>query len=539
MMRLRLRTVLASVFLLILALPLTGFLALRIYESALVRQTESELIGQGAILSAAYAALFDRHAGRNFDWDQYGLPLPVQSKASDYSSADSDLVAPTRDYEPHPAKLDLARDRALPPAPDPLPANEAADALARVTGSELKPVLDQAQQVTLAGLRVIAPNGVIVASTGDGLGLSLLQQQEVQRALAGEFLTLLRERKPSSTPPPGIASISRNTSLRVFVAMPISHRNRVIGAVLLTRTPSNLTKVVWARRVKIAQVGVLLLLATLALAWLTATTITQPLRRLAQQAQRARAGERNAVQPARRRVVKEVAELSETVAGMADALQARAAYIKDFAAHVSHEFKTPLTAIGGAAELLKEHGNGMSEAERAGFLNIISKDTARLDQLTRRLLELARADMATPSEERCLFASVLRTAVHRARESGQLIELAEPLPEQASLPMSAELFDSILSGLFDNARQHAPGAVVNLVCEQTKGQLNLLVSDNGPGISAGNADQIFTPFFTTARAQGNTGLGLAIIRALLAAHGGNIVLLPSDSGTRFKLSWTL
>lgn len=539
MIRLRLRTVLASVFLLILALPLTGFLALRIYESALVRQTESELIGQGAILSAAYAALFDRHAGKNFDWTQYGLPLPVQGNSNDYSSADSDIAVPTRDYEPHPAKLDLARDRALPPAPDPLPASEPADALARVTGGELKPILDQAQQVTLAGLRVIAPNGVIVASTGEGLGLSLLQQQEVQRALAGEFLTLLRERKPSSTPPPGIASISRNTALRVFVAMPISHRNRVIGAVLLTRTPSNLTKVVWARRVKIAQLGGLLLLATLLLAWLTATTITQPLRRLADQAQRARVGERNAVQPARRRVVKEVAELSETVAGMADALQARAAYIKDFAAHVSHEFKTPLTAIGGAAELLKEHGSAMSETERASFLSIISKDTARLDQLTRRLLELARADMATPSKESCLLAQVLRTAVHRARENGQLIELVEPLPEQASLPMSAELFDSILSGLFDNARQHAPDAVVTLQCEQAKGQLNLLVSDNGPGISAGNADQIFTPFFTTARAQGNTGLGLAIIRALLAAHGGNIVLLPRSSGTAFKLSWTL
>jgi signal transduction histidine kinase len=539
MMRLRLRTVLASVFLLILALPLTGFLALRIYESALVRQTESELIGQGAILSAAYAALLDRHAGKNFDWTQYGVPLPVQSKNNEYSSADSDYVAPARDYEPHPAKLDLARDRALPPAPDPLPASEPADALARVTGGELKPILDQAQQVTLAGLRVIAPNGVIVASTGEGLGLSLLQQQEVQRALSGEFLTLLRERKPSNTPPPGIASISRNTALRVFVAMPISHRNRVIGAVLLTRTPSNLTKVVWARRVKIAQITGLLLLATLALAWLTATTITQPLRRLAQQAQRAHAGERNAVQPARRRVVKEVAELSETVAGMADALQARAAYIKDFAAHVSHEFKTPLTAIGGAAELLKEHGGAMSETERAGFLNIISKDTARLDQLTRRLLELARADMATPGKGNCNLASVLRTAVHRAREGGQLIELIESLPEEVSLPMSAELFDSILSGLFDNARQHAAGAVVTLQCEQEKGQLNLLVSDNGPGISTGNADQIFTPFFTTARAQGNTGLGLAIIRALLVAHGGNIALLPQDSGTTFRLSWVL
>ena len=188
MKRLRLRTVLASVFLLILALPLTGFLALRVYESALVRQTESELIGQAAILSAAYATLFERHAGAGFDYSRYGqpqppAPLPARSLYGESAYATLEPKTQPKDFDPRPARLDLARDCVLQPPPDPLPATEPADTLAQLTGSELAPVLQQAQRVTLAGLRVIAPNGVLVASTGEGLGLSLAHQPEVARAL--------------------------------------------------------------------------------------------------------------------------------------------------------------------------------------------------------------------------------------------------------------------------------------------------------------------------------------------------------------------
>ncbi len=537
MSRLKLRTVLASVFLLILALPLTGFFALKVYESALVRQTESELIGQAALLTATYSTLFVRLAGKGFDYSSYGQPPPQQSQSAYDRLGQEALAAAPMRYAPRPARLDLTRDPVFAPAPEPLPALRAADAVALAVGAELQPVLLQAQRVTLAGLRVVAANGVVVASSGDDLGLSLAHQREVADALRGEVRSLLRARKPVDLTGPSVDGISRTTALRVWVAMPVLAEGRVIGAVLLMRTPANLWQVLWARRGVLALLVCGLLATTLALAWLTATTLTQPLRQLAAQAQRASAGERGAVRPARRRVVQEVAELSDTIAAMAAALEARADYIKDFAAHVSHEFKTPLTAIGGAAELLREHGDAMEPAERARFFDILSKDTQRLSRLTGRLLELARADMATATQGDCLALPVVQAAVARAADQGQNVQLASDSATALRLPMPAEMLDSIVSGLLDNARQHAPGAAVELSLQQQASDIVLRLADDGPGVSAANAEKIFTPFFTTARSQGNTGLGLAIIRALVAAQGGSIALLPSAKGSVFELRW--
>jgi signal transduction histidine kinase len=104
--------------------------------------------------------------------------------------------------------------------------------------------------------------------------------------------------------------------------------------------------------------------------------------------------------------------------------------------------------------------------------------------------------------------------------------------------MSAETLDSILHMLLDNSRQHAgrdAQVTIDWQLETGGRSLSLAVSDNGPGISSGNIERVFEPFFTTARERGGTGLGLAIIRALLKAHGGDIALAPSARGASFRL----
>ena len=85
--------------------------------------------------------------------------------------------------------------------------------------------------------------------------------------------------------------------------------------------------------------------------------------------------------------------------------------------------------------------------------------------------------------------------------------------------------------------QHAPNPVVIDICLYTEGrQAIITVKDNGPGIPSALEDQVFEPFFTQAREQGGTGLGLAVVRALVNAHQGNIRLLPEVSGAGFELS---
>ena len=98
--------------------------------------------------------------------------------------------------------------------------------------------------------------------------------------------------------------------------------------------------------------------------------------------------------PCRPSLCGEAAELADAIARMTATLEGRATYVRSLAAHVSHEFETPLAAIRGAAELLAEHGNTMSEEEHTGFAKAIEDGAMRLDRLVRGLLDLARADMA-------------------------------------------------------------------------------------------------------------------------------------------------
>ena len=90
--------------------------------------------------------------------------------------------------------------------------------------------------------------------------------------------------------------------------------------------------------------------------------------------------------------------------------------------------------------------------------------------------------------------------------------------------------------LFENARLHG-GDEIEIALTRHSHAIQLVFSDNGPGISKANAKRIFEPFFTTARKNGGTGLGLAIIATLMNAHQGSISLAPSDKGCRFELTF--
>src|SRR5206468_2543920 len=116
----------------------------------------------------------------------------------------------------------------------------------------------------------------------------------------------------------------------------------------------------------------------------------------------------------------------------------------DFAAQVSHEFKTPLTAMQGAVEMLREHGAGMSEAERTRFLDILEHDAKRLAQLVRRLLDLARADVMPGASETSDVGAVLYGVAARHRDQGLIIELRAP-DEPLHARIAADLLGSILN----------------------------------------------------------------------------------------------
>jgi signal transduction histidine kinase len=136
--------------------------------------------------------------------------------------------------------------------------------------------------------------------------------------------------------------------------------------------------------------------------------------------------------------------------------------------------------------------------------------------------------MAAPVDEAVDPVPVIARTADAYRGDGFAIDLLwDAPPPPVALP--AGTIETAMATLFDNARQ--AGARVVRVEGHTVGQVRLRITDDGPGIAAGDRSRLFEPFFTTRRAQGGTGLGLAIARSLLEAGGGTIDVAEGDATT--------
>ncbi len=328
--------------------------------------------------------------------------------------------------------------------------------------------------------------------------------------------------------------MSRGTGMRVFTAMPVIVRDQVAGVVYASRTPSNVFIYLYEQRGKVALAILFMIIPTLLIGILFHRTITEPMRELIARSNRIGKGERNALQPLRRHGTSEFARLAQSFLAMAGRLNARSSFISTFATHVSHELKSPLTSIQGAAELLRDDIDAatpaMTDKDRRKFLDNIIADADRLTNISVRLRDLARAENPVAVGATKLSASIagLRSAFAALdiRASGEL---------DAPMRISEENATIIFSNLADNAARHG-STTLDLSAIRQRNLLLVQVSDDGEGISANNRTQIFDSFFTTRRDSGGTGMGLAIVRAMLDAHGGAIRLLNIEQGTAFELS---
>jgi signal transduction histidine kinase len=228
----------------------------------------------------------------------------------------------------------------------------------------------------------------------------------------------------------------------------------------------------------------------------------------------------------------EIRSLYVNFAAMAERIERRGRYLRDFAASVSHELKTPIAGIKGALELLTEHPT-MSDAERARFLANAGADADRLSHLLQRLLDLARADMAVAPEDSAADLEPPLLAVADAHRSGAFdIEVAVPALSPVAAP--AALIEAVVETLVENSRQ-AGASAVRISAQGEGARVRLTVSDNGPGVPAADHERIFEPFHTSRRMEGGSGLGLSIARSLLAACGGSIESVKVEEGAKFEI----
>ncbi len=201
----------------------------------------------------------------------------------------------------------------------------------------------------------------------------------------------------------------------------------------------------------------------------------------------------------------EFSQLGQAVLEMTSALRGREAVLRSYADHVTHELKSPLTVIQGAAELLEN--SDLSDADRIKLLQGITDNTRRMEALLDGQRALAQAQEGMPAGD-CQLSDVLMGV------EGAIVV------SDGTIPLPREVMDLVVTHLVGNARAHGAGQV-----RFDYHDARLLIKDDGTGISEGNRERIFDPFFTTRREQGGTGMGLPIVRRMLQSQGADIRLL--------------
>jgi signal transduction histidine kinase len=204
--------------------------------------------------------------------------------------------------------------------------------------------------------------------------------------------------------------------------------------------------------------------------------------------------------------------------------------MRQFVADASHELRTPLTSVRGLAEFGLQQGDTASPDELQRLMTLIRHEASRMGRLVDDLLMLARLDTGRRLDRRHVdLASIAAQAVQAAR----VVSPDRPITLLADDPVivyaDTERLRQVIDNLIANAAQHTPPrSPVIVSVAATSGIGEIIVADNGPGMTAEQAARVFERFYRTddarARARGGTGLGLSIAASLAAAHGGDITV---------------
>lgn len=327
--------------------------------------------------------------------------------------------------------------------------------------------------------------------------------------------------------------------LVLSISSPIQRFKEVLGVVTLTTSGARIDQAVAEVRRDILNVFFVALGVTILLSFYLASTITNPIRRLAEGADRVRTGmNRKENLPDFRNRQDEIGDLSASLQDMTHSLWQRMDAIERFAADVSHEIKNPLTSLRSAVETL---GRVKDETAKAKLLAIIQDDVGRLDRLITDISDASRVDaeMSRALEERVDLSTVV--AMLAETHNGSLDD-----SDTASVRVVPEIDNSagrlsvrgkegrivqVLENLIGNAMSFSPsGGTVRLFAERRsaagRGEIVLRVEDDGPGIPPGKEEKIFERFYSE-RPEGekfgtHSGLGLSICRQIVEGHGGTI-----------------
>ena len=219
---------------------------------------------------------------------------------------------------------------------------------------------------------------------------------------------------------------------------------------------------------------------------------------------------------------------------------------RDFVANVSHEIKTPLTAIKGFVETLRQ-GNVDNPAEAQRFLGIIQKHADRLSSIVEDLLSLSRIEQGDEVKviklDEGSIKDVFKTAIQicRPKAEEKNININQTCDEQLVSRFDASLLEQAVVNLLDNAIKYSePNSTIDLKAHQKNSQIKITIADRGIGIAKKHLPRLFERFYRVDKARsrymGGTGLGLAIVKHIAQAHGGDVSVESSlGEGSVFSI----
>ena len=227
----------------------------------------------------------------------------------------------------------------------------------------------------------------------------------------------------------------------------------------------------------------------------------------------------------------ELADLGSDFDRMAERLQGLIDSQRRLLHDVSHELRSPLARLQAAADLMRQ------QPERAGeFVERIERDTARMDRLVGELLTLARLDagMAGDLDDAVDLAELLYDIATDARfeAAAKHAQIALDVTSQSRVRGRADLLHRALENVVRNAVRHSPeGGRIAIRVREDGAQVSIAVEDEGAGVAVRDLDAIFDPFFRGAgTASAGYGLGLAITRRIIEAHGGAVTAANRPAG---------
>jgi two-component system sensor histidine kinase CreC len=326
-----------------------------------------------------------------------------------------------------------------------------------------------------------------------------------------------------------LANVSvEGNELRVFA--PVRFNQELVGWVGVGRQLGTVTEGISNARWRLVWAAATIAAVMIVAGWWIAARLTDSLERLTAHVREVRDG-RPSVPPESR--AREIAELSAAFEEMRDALEGRQ-HVERYTQALTHEVKAPLAAIRGAAELMDED---MPVEQRAKFLANIRGETARIQQIVERLLELSslEARKALRQTEDIGTDDLAQTAATALRPAFEAARVTLTVAAAAATVRGERvLLREALVNLLQNALDFSPaGGAVALTCTVTDGRVNFRVEDNGPGVPDYALPRVFERFYSLPRPgseKKSTGLGLALVREIAHLHGGDVTLANRPEG---------